>query len=386
MLLTGFDAKRLKKLYMGRVIRKHNLLQTLTRVNRPYKNFRYGYVVDFADITKEFDATNKAYFEELQAELGDELKFYSNLFKSKEEIEAEISDLKEKLFHYDLRNAEIFSQQISQIEDRDEVLNIKKALEMAKNLFNLIRLEGHFDLLELIDFKKLNQLYNEAARHLDLLNLKYNIENDVDTTNLLNVALENVVFMFRKVGEEELVIADQLKDILSRTREALNFNFDQTDPQFVNLYDELKRLFEKKNLDEISQDDMKHNIGAFQMIYDRVTELNRKNNLLKAKYENDAKYARVHKRIWEQGKISKRESEICDTLMDIKKQVDEKVLMNTQMLNNENYFDKLLMQMVIGSFSKNKIDLDPEAAKYINACIVKEYMSEYNGGTWNNNY
>ena len=69
--------------------------------------------------------------------------------------------------------------------------------------------------------------------------------------------------------------------------------------------------------------------------------------------------------------------------MDIKKQVDEKVLMNTQMLNNENYFDKLLMQMVIGSFSKNKIDLDPDAAKYINACIVKEYMNEYYGGAWN---
>ncbi|MEZ4692299.1 MAG: type I restriction endonuclease subunit R, partial [Ignavibacteria bacterium] len=50
MLLTGFDAKRLKKLYIGRVIRDHNLLQTLTRVNRPYKKFRYGYVVDFADI------------------------------------------------------------------------------------------------------------------------------------------------------------------------------------------------------------------------------------------------------------------------------------------------------------------------------------------------
>ncbi len=30
MLLTGFDAKRLKKLYIGRVIKDHNLLQTLT--------------------------------------------------------------------------------------------------------------------------------------------------------------------------------------------------------------------------------------------------------------------------------------------------------------------------------------------------------------------
>ncbi len=60
MLLTGFDAKRLKKLYLGRVIRKHNLLQALTRVNRPYKDFRYGYVVDFADISKEFEETNQA--------------------------------------------------------------------------------------------------------------------------------------------------------------------------------------------------------------------------------------------------------------------------------------------------------------------------------------
>lgn len=55
MLLTGFDAPRLKKQYLGRVIREHNLLQTLTRVNRPYKTFRYGYVVDFADIRNRID-------------------------------------------------------------------------------------------------------------------------------------------------------------------------------------------------------------------------------------------------------------------------------------------------------------------------------------------
>ena len=54
MLLTGFDSPRLKKMYLGRVIKAHNLLQALTRVNRTYKEFQYGYVVDFADIEKEF--------------------------------------------------------------------------------------------------------------------------------------------------------------------------------------------------------------------------------------------------------------------------------------------------------------------------------------------
>ncbi|MGA1977131.1 MAG: HsdR family type I site-specific deoxyribonuclease [Bacteroidales bacterium] len=381
MLLTGFDAKRLKKLYIGRIIKDHNLLQTLTRVNRPYNKFRYGYVVDFADISQEFDKTNKAYFDELQGELGDEIQFYSNLFKSKEEIEAEIKDIKEKLFHYNLNNAEIFSQQISQIEDRETVLEIKKALENAKNLYNLIRLYGHFDLLEAVDFKKLNHLYYEAARHLDLLNLKYSMQNSADTTNLLNVALENVLFMFHKVSEGELIIADQLKNTLRKTREALGSNFDQNDPEFVSLYDELRRLFDKKNLDEITQEDMKNNIGSLQLIYDKVTELNRQNNLLKAKYENDTKYARIHKRILEKGNISKRESEICETLMDIKKQVDDKVLINTQMLNNESYFEKLLIKLVIDSFSKNKIELDSESALFINSCLTKEYLNEFNGRT-----
>jgi len=379
MLLTGFDAKRLKKLYIGRIIREHSLLQALTRVNRPYKKFRYGFVVDFADIRKEFDATNKAYFDELQAELGDEMQTYSNLFKSKEEIEDEISDIKEKLFHFDLNNAELFSQQISKIEDRKKVLEIKKALENAKNLYNIIRLYGHFELLDKVDFKKLNQLYNEAARHLELLNLKDSVQNSVDTTNLLNVALENVLFMFRKVSEDELVIADQLKDMLRKTREALGYNFDQIDPEFVSLYDELKRLFSKKNLDEITQEDMKNNIGSLQQIFDKVTELNRKNNLLKAKYENDAKYARTHKRILEKGSISKRESQICETLLDIKKHADEKVLINTKLLDNESYFEKLMIQMVIGSFDKNKIKLEPESAKFINNCLIKEYINEYQG-------
>jgi type I restriction enzyme, R subunit len=379
MLLTGFDAKRLKKLYLGRIVRDHNLLQTLTRVNRPYKKFRYGFVVDFADIRKEFDATNKAYFEELQAELGDELGTYSNLFKTREEIDTEISDIKERLFHYDLTNAEIFSRQIGRIQDRETVLGIKKALENARNLYNIIRLLGHFELLEQTDFTKLNQLYREAARHLEMLNLRESVQNSVDTTNLLNVALENVLFMFRKVSEEELVIADKLKDMLRRTREALGSNFDRKDPEFISLYDELKRLFDKRNLDEITQDEMKQNIGSLQLIFDKVAELNRRNNLLKAKYENDAKYARIHKRLVEKGNVSKRDSAIHATLIGIKQKADEQVLLNARLLENDAYFGKMVMPMVIDGFSRSKIELNPETAFFINSCVTQEYLNEFRG-------
>jgi type I restriction enzyme R subunit len=379
MLLTGFDAKRLKKLYIGRVIKDHNLLQTLTRVNRPYKKFRYGFVVDFADIREAFDKTNKAYFDELQLELGDEIDTYSSLFKSKEEIEEEIRDIKEKLFEYDIANAEIFSQQISQVEDKQILLGIKKALEAAKNLYNIIRLYGHFELLEKIDFKKLTQLYNETARHIDLINLKDSVETRSEATNLLNVALEDVLFMFRKVSEDELVIADKLKDTLKKTREALAVNFDQKDPEFITLYEELKRLFEKKNLDEITQEEMTKNIVSLQAIFDQVAELNRRNNLLKAKYKNDPKFVRTHKRVIESGGVSKRESEVFETLMEIKTQADDKILINQRLLENESFFDQLMRKTVIDGFDKTGVKLDSQSAKFINTCLVKEYLNEYNG-------
>jgi type I restriction enzyme R subunit len=380
MLLTGFDAKRLKKLYVGRVIKRHNLLQTLTRVNRTYKNFKYGYVVDFADIRAEFDATNKAYFDELQAELGSEIESYSNLFKSKEEVEEEISEIKEILFHYNTENAELFSQQITQIQDRDTILKIKKALGNAKSLYNLIRLFGHFDLLDKVDFKKLSQLYRETENHLALLNTQEALKNNIDNTNLLNVALEDVLFHFTKISEEELVLADELKDTLRKTRETLASNFDKKDPEFVSLYEELKRLFDKKNLDEITQDEMRKNIGALSKIYERIKELNRQNNLLKAKYNNDPKYARIHKRLVEKGTISEKESKIFEALQAVKTDADVQVLQNTKLLNNESYFSTQMMRLVIDQFkNKNKINLNADASKYINNLVVNEYINEFYG-------
>ncbi len=382
MLLTGFDAKRLKKLYLGRVIRKHNLLQALTRVNRTYKDFKYGFVVDFADISSEFDATNKAYFDELQSELCDEMEHYSNLFKSKEEIETEIIDIKDTLFRFDTLNAEIFSQQISQIEDIKQMQSIVKVLDSAKSLYNLIRLFGHYDLLEKIDFAKLTLLYREAQNHLNILNLKNKIEDGTDTTNLLNFALEDIVFMFKKIGEEELVLADKLKDTLRKTREALAVNFDKKDPQFVSLKEELERLFKEKKLSEITQDEMNANIGALKKIHEKIKELNRQNNLLSSKYSNDPKYARIHKRVLERGDVSKRESQIFEALAGVKIDADEKVLQNTDMLNNESYFERMMITNVINRFkNEQKIDINSDTTRYINKLIVNEYLNEFNGVT-----
>ncbi|MFN2355234.1 MAG: type I restriction endonuclease subunit R [Desulfopila sp.] len=381
MLLTGFDAHRLKKLYLGRVIKKHNLLQALTRVNRPYRDFRYGYVVDFADISKEFEETNQRYLKELNEELGDEQEHYSYLFKSAEEIQDEIEQIKNILFSFDTENAEEFSRQISLIQDRATVLALKKALADARSLYNLIRLQGAYTFLDQLDFQKLNQLYRETCNHLDLLNLKESIESRADTTGLLNVALEEVLFLFTKVGEEELVLADELKNTLRRTREALADNFDQQDLRFITLKEELERLFKKKKLSEVSQEEMTANIGALDAIHEKVKELNRKNNQLRAKYQGDAKYTRIHKRLMERSTLSKTERRIFEALTGVKQQADDQVLQNTQLLTNEAFFERMMMPIVIGEFQiRQKIKLNPDAAHSINGLVVDEYRNEFASG------
>lgn len=380
MLLTGFDAPRLKKLYIGRVIKAHNLLQTLTRVNRTYKDFRYGYVVDFADIQKEFDKTNRAYFDELQSELGDEMQHYSNIFKSADEITAEIHQIKDVLFKYDTKNAEVFSQQITEISDRKQILEIVSVLNNSRDLYNIIRLSGNYEMLDQLDFHKLTQLSREANNRLTLINTKEALENNVDTSNLLNIALEDVLFAFVKVKEEEMVLADQLKDILQKTRESLGGNFDPKDPMFVSLKEELERLFKKKNLNEVTKEEMERNIKELEHIYKSSKELERTNQLLKAKYDNDAKYARLHKRLMEKDPLTDSESKLFEALQSLKKEVDAQVLQNSKMMENESYVERMMVKMVIEQLkNKHHLPLNAEQAKVINGLMVKEYMNEFHG-------
>ena len=248
MLLTGFDSPRLKKIYLGRKIKSHNLLQALTRVNRTYKNFRYGYVVDFADIEKEFDETNRAYFDELQLELGDEFKNYTNMFKDDKEILLEINEIKNVLFEYDTKNKEIFSKQISEIDEKKQIVEVVKVLNNTRELYNLLRLSGKHELLEKVDFKNISNLFQIANNRLNLINTREALENKSDISGLLNVALEDLVISFKKIKVEEMKITDEYVNILKKTRESLASNFDKFDPVFISLKEELENLFKKKKL------------------------------------------------------------------------------------------------------------------------------------------
>lgn len=177
MLLTGFDAPRLKRLYLGRKIKAHNLLQTLTRVNRPYKDYLFGYVIDFADISKEFDKTNRAYLEELNQEYDMTLTgensedVFGSLFVSADEISQELRKIEHILLDYPTDNLEFFSLVINDIKDRKQLIDLRKALESAKQHYNVARLHGFSNLLDQIDISKISILLSILSRRMLTLSL-----------------------------------------------------------------------------------------------------------------------------------------------------------------------------------------------------------------------
>jgi len=385
MLLTGFDAHRLKKLYLNREVKDHNLLQTLTRVNRPYKDFRYGVVVDFADIQNEFDKTNAEYFRELQGELGDEWKEYNNLFKSAEEIKAEIEEIQNNLFLFDTNNTQKFIDQINQIDKHDEILQLKKVLENAKVLGNLIRLYGYNDLANKLDFMQLGKLLNEVSLRLANINKRDATENDAENTNLINLALEDIFITFYKVGEKELNLGlvDKYAEMLKKAREGLLACFDKGDAVYISLYEELERLFKKKSFTEAkTPEELENDIIILKNISECIAEQNRRNNLLKAKYLNDEKFARIHKEIvrhkppyaW-----AKREVAINSALLMIKETADTALLNKKELINNEPFFARNIMNPIYTAFESQSIDLDAQTASEICTLIVQEYINEYKG-------
>ena len=379
MLLTGFDAPRLKKQYLARMIKAHNLLQALTRVNRPYKDYHYGFVVDFADIKEEFDKTNRAYFEELQSVLGDEVANYSEIFKSREEIERDLNDVKNQLFLYDTDNIVEFINEINGIDDKKQLLDLKKALENYKILFNLIRLFGYDDLYIHFDVDKAIQMLNEVNNRINIVNFKQNMERSEDMSGILNMALDQISFQFRKIGEEELVIADKFRDILEKTRrEIVDRNLDPKDPEYISLLDELKRVFKKKNIEELTSDEMNEMMGELDSLRRRAEQKNRADQMLANRYNGDTKYMRTHKRIMETPPPIADAMTVHRILMKVKTKADDTIAHNESMLDNQAFFIRTLQPFIITACREESTQVNMKQVQFIDSCISQEYFTERN--------
>ncbi|WP_165777174.1 type I restriction endonuclease [Bifidobacterium primatium] len=377
MLLTGFDAPRLKKMYLCRKLDAHNLLQALTRVNRPYKHMDHGFVVDFVDISKEFDKTNQDYLAELNNELGDDMATYSSLFDDPKVIEADLDDIKDTLWEYSTDDDHAFAKELDAIEDVNVLYAIRKALNRYKELRNLATLYGHTELEDHFDIALFGKLLNEVNLRIGRINQQKALALGRLSTGSLNILLENMEFSFEKEGTEELSMADRLKQAIRTTGGSFQGNEDPDDPQYVNLLEELRKKLLKANMTEITTEETADLVNEINELKRRSDELNRRNDLLERKYDGDAKFMRIHKAMMrDEHPVTDSRATLFKALSAAKKVVDVMVEHNAASLDQPASFTRSLGPKVLNAFREAGVQCSISQVKSTAGRIYNEYSDE----------
>ena len=387
MLQTGFDAPRLKKLYLHRMVKEHNLLQTLTRVNRPYKEMKYGYVVDFANIEEEYSKTNREYQEELEHEVGkDNLKHTDRLLVTMEEAKSRVDEARKVLAPYELGNPEIFSRQLNMEDDREVVRSIVRSLEDMRSLQNMLTAQGS-EAEAVVEISDIHNLIKAARNRLDLLGFIDNADEKSNTRQLLNVALENIEFSFEKRGEGELEIQEQYRQSVEHARRQLQACMDTEDPEYRSILEEFLRLFRRKEMESQEEFNMHDKVQNVNDILKRIKRLNERDALEAIKYNGDTKFVRVEKRLKEKDKEeiehktsprnyawTEEKEKMTVILLAIKEDVDDVYFHNQAILEVPAYFKRNILTYVTRHFKEGQINTDREVRKYVSEVINREYQ------------
>lgn len=387
MLQTGFDAPRLKKLYLHRMVKEHNLLQTLTRVNRPYKDMRYGYVVDFANIEEEYNKTNKEYQDELENEIGsDNLKDTDRLLVGIEEAKERVRQAMDVLKDYNLTNPEIFSRQLNLIDSRDTVRGTLHALEDMRSLQNMLISQGS-DSDGIVEIDDIHNLIKAARNRLDLLGFIDNADDMENAQKLLNTALENIEFSFEKRGEGELELQEQYRQSVEHVRNQLKASVDPDDPEYRTILEEFLRLFRKKDMESNEEFNMHDKVQNVNDILRRIKKLNERDALEAIKYNGDTKFVRVEKRLNEKNREEKErnttprsyawteeKNKMTVILLAIKNDVDDVYFHNQAILEVPEYFKRNILTYVARHFKSEGVRTDRDVRKYVSDIINREYQ------------
>jgi len=140
MWLTGFDIPFLDSIYIDKPIRQHNLIQTISRVNRKYKGKNKGLVVDYIGIKKQMNLALAKYNK------GDEENF-EDIQKSLIVVRNHL-DLLAKVFHK-FDNSKYFDgsalEQLNTLNMAAEYVQLTKELE-TRFMGLVKRLKAAYDI------------------------------------------------------------------------------------------------------------------------------------------------------------------------------------------------------------------------------------------------
>ena len=267
MLTTGYDVKRLKKMYLLRGPHAQSLLQTISRVNRPYKSpngkvYKYGYIVDFVDIEEEYDKTIEAYIKELEADLndnGEDEGSLNGLVIDKEDINRKYHKYEQELEDIiSTDNQERFSKQLT-FYNKETLLKIRRLLNGIKECQTEFILSRAMDYAAQIDSDKIKKLLKSTQERIDFINLSSNTVSMMDVIS--NDEVVEILYEFIKVKVTIMDLGQITQDnpkfkrfseVVKDIQNEIKNNKNKSDIKIKKLDELLQKIFNDLSISDLS--------------------------------------------------------------------------------------------------------------------------------------
>ncbi|WP_367689085.1 DEAD/DEAH box helicase family protein [Helicobacter pylori] len=387
MLLTGFDLPSLKRLYIHRELKDHNLLQALARVNRSYNNMSFGYLIDFVGIQENFDKTTDDYLKELNRFNQSGANSDSNIkdmFADRKTLEKDIKNAYDDLFDYPIDDIEGMTSAIVSMSAMNELLKVSCAINTLKERYNLIRTSNDEKILSLkekIDIEKIHKIssmLHQKAKHLHALKNINEPKNPNDLIILEDlIALLDFKIEFKERKELRFKEQEEITNKQKQAKEILEKIPDKQDKEIQKFYKDFSKLLQtpatSQNFEEISH--------SYDAIISQLKQHKEQTTNLLSKYNNDRAYVithkRLHKRLMEQN-ISKG---IFTLLSALKKALDERISKRQEILNEETTLKTAIKAELRDAFKEYPSLKDLEKEKeFITQTLFNELPQHYNQG------
>ncbi|WQX16917.1 type I restriction endonuclease subunit R [Helicobacter pylori] len=381
MLLTGFDLPSLKRLYIHRELKDHNLLQALARANRSYNNMSFGYLIDFVGIKENYDKTTDDYLKELNQfnqgdfNIKDSLK---DMFADRNILEKDIKNAYDDLFNYPIDDVEAMTSAIVSISKMNELLKVSHAINTLKERYNLIRTSNDKKILSLkekMDIEKINKISSMLHKKAKQLHALKNINEPKNPNDLMIledlIALLDFKIEFKERKELRFKEQEEITNKQKQAKEILEKIPDQQDKEIQKFYKDFSKLLQtpatSQNFEEISH--------SYDAIISQLKQHKEQTTHLLNKYDNDLSYAithkRLHKHLMEQN-IS-NPAGIFTILSTLKSAIDARISKRQEILDEEAYLKNAIEVELRDAFKENPSLKDLEKEKEL---IIQTLFNE----------
>ncbi|GAA7611641.1 hypothetical protein HpMMM21_12960 [Helicobacter pylori] len=379
MLLTGFDLPSLKRLYIHRELKDHNLLQALARVNRSYNNMSFGHLIDFVGIQENFDKTTDDYLKELNQFNQSNANSDSNIkdiFADRKTLEEDIKNAYDDLFDYPIDNIEGMTNAIVSMSAMNELVKVSRAINTLKERYNLIRTSNDKKILSLkekIDIEKIHKIssmLHQKAKHLHALKNINEPKNPNDLIVLEDlIALLDFKIEFKESKELRFKEKEEISAKYKQAKEMLEKIPDQQDKEVQKISKELSKLIQEPltnhNFDGISH--------SYSVIISQLKQHKEQTTNLLSKYNNDRAYVITHKRLHDRLMEENISKGIFTLLSALKKAIDARISKRQEILNEETTLKTAIKVELRDAFNKNPSLKDLEKEKEL---IIQTLFNE----------